>query len=198
LINCICKLPPNNIAASCPGTQKIYNARDSLAYVVAEELLKGRNLVDSDALPLLTTALKSQTLLDILSSSNISAQVFVDQFNIPTSIQAPGSGALDLIIEVLGRDMGRLHVFVKFVIRLLAALGMDALGLIAWYELMERLHDCLPVQARGIVSRVLKPDLDATFRGFQQSIRSWLSSNELIVLSPIAVLHSAAFCVAAG
>jgi hypothetical protein len=35
LVNCICKLPPNNIAASCPGTRKIYNARDSLAYVVA-------------------------------------------------------------------------------------------------------------------------------------------------------------------
>jgi hypothetical protein len=83
--------------------------------------------------------------------------------------------------------MGRLHVFVKFVIRLLAALGMDASGLMAWYELIERLHDCLPVQARGIVSRVLKPDLDATFRGFQQSIRSWVSSNELIVLSPLAV-----------
>jgi len=187
LVNCICKLPPNNIAASCPGTRKIYNARDSLAYVVAEELLKGRNLEDSDALPLLTTALKPQTLLDILSGSNISAQVLVDQFNIFTSIQAPGSGALDLTIEVLGRDMGRLHVFVKFVIRLLAALGMDASGLMAWYELIERLHDCLPVQARGIVSRVLKPDLDATFRGFQQSIRSWVSSNELIVLSPLAV-----------
>ena len=83
--------------------------------------------------------------------------------------------------------MGRLHVFVKFVIRPLAALGMDASGLLAWYELMERLHDCLPVQARSIVSRVLKPDLDATFRGFQQSIRSWVSSNELIVLSPLAV-----------
>ena len=94
--------------------------------MVAEGLLKGRNLEDSDALPLLTTALKPQTLLDILSGSNIAAQVFVDQFNIFTSIQAPGSGALDLTIEVLDRDMGRLHVFVKFVIRLLAALGMDA------------------------------------------------------------------------
>jgi hypothetical protein len=138
-------LPPNNIAASCPGTRKIYNARGSLAYVVAEELLKGRNLEDSDALPLLTTALKPQTLLDILSGSNIAAQIFVDQFNIFTSIQAPGSGALDLTIEVLGRDIGHLHDFVKFVIMYLAALGMDASGLMAWYELMEWLHDCLPV-----------------------------------------------------
>jgi hypothetical protein len=154
---------------------------------VAEELLKGHNLEYSDALPLLTTALKPQTLLNILSGSNISAQVLVYQFNVFTSIQAPGSGALDLTIEVLGRDMGRLHVFVKFFIRLLAALGMDASGLLALYELMKRLHDCLPVQARGIVSRVLKPDLDATFHVFQQSLKSRVSSNGLIVLSPLAV-----------
>jgi hypothetical protein len=43
---------------------------------------------------------------------------------------------------------------------------------------MERIHDVLPVLSRSIVSRVLKPELDLTFKGFVQAARSWLSSNE--------------------
>jgi hypothetical protein len=50
----------------------------------------------------------------------MSTQGSIDLFNVFSSIRAPRSGSSDLILEVLGSDMGRLHVNVKFIIRLLA------------------------------------------------------------------------------
>ena len=79
--------------------------------MVASELIKGKNIEESDALPFLTKGLKSQTLLDILNGSIISAKVFNGLFDVFTSVQAPGSGASDLAVAIIGNEMGRLYVF---------------------------------------------------------------------------------------
>ena len=140
--------------------------QDSLPRVVARELLKGKGLENSDAPPMLPKAFKLQPPLNIINGYNMPIQALLDLFNVYTSVRAPGCGAFGLTITMLGTGMLRLLVFLEFVVKLLASPGMCASAILELFELASELHGTVPPKARGIVSHVVFPDIEATLLSF--------------------------------
>jgi hypothetical protein len=99
-------------------------------------------------------------------------QSFLDLFNVHTSVRAPGSGISGLTLAILRIDMGRMPVFLKFVVKLPVSMGMSTSALLELFELATELHDMLPFQARGIVSHVVFLDIKATLLSFSQAAES--------------------------
>jgi hypothetical protein len=166
LVGCTGDSPSSNIAATCPAARKKNTLQGSLPRVVARELLKGKGLENSAAFPMLPKAFKLQPLLNIINGYNMPIQALLDLLNVFTSVRAPGSGAFGFTITILGIGMLRLLVFLDFVVKLLASPGMCASSILELFELASELHGTVPPKARGIVSHVVFPDIEATLLSF--------------------------------